>query len=324
MNIKILDKLLDLVKDDKLGAIILLLILFVILVLTIIIYRNNKILQKIYNKVSNILPWVKKEKVVLATFSKHRAIYDKILEPYLLNGCLVINEDYRDKFNRDGSIDAKNLCAIKEKKEKSLKKARKRMKNENSLIYLGFPHVPFAFRDGYLFTDIDDVILYEYQGKDSEYLRKGFFELRKEYNSDLKIHSDYLDKSINDCEIALKIEQSFPVSNKDIEDAIGVKDIITIAVDNVERWGITSYAQLDLYQKKLREVLKWAKEKQIKRIHIFATTPVTLSFSLGRIIQHYDCDIIVYNYNSGKFDWKINLKTGEIDLVNNDVSSNEA
>ncbi|GKX66892.1 SAVED domain-containing protein [Inconstantimicrobium mannanitabidum] len=319
MNAKILDKLLDLIRDDKLGAIILLLILLIISVINIFIYRNNKRFQKIYNRVSNFFPWVKKENVVLATFSKHIAVYDKILEPYLLNGCLVIKEDYREKFNRDGSIDIKNLCAIKEKKEESLKKARKRMKNENSLIYLGFPHVPFAFRDGYLFTDVDDVTLYEYQGKDSEYLRKGFFELRKEYNSDLKIHSDYLDKSISSNEIALKIEQSFPISNREIEDTIGAKDIITIAVDNVERWGITSYAQIDLYQKKLREVLKWAKEKQIEKIHIFATTPVTLSFSLGRIIQHYDCDIIVYNYNSGKFDWKINLKVGKIGFVNNNV-----
>jgi Ca2+-binding EF-hand superfamily protein len=227
-------------------------------------------------------------------------------------GCKVFKlYTFRD-FDKDGTITKEKLENIVKRQQKTIQKAKRIMKNGNSLIYIGFPHVPLGFLDGVNFSDIDDPILYEYQGMDSECLGKGFFELKRIYNTEIEIEQTLNNYDSLDKEVVLKIEQSFKINDDDIKKVVNVSSIVSLSSSKIGRWKITNYAQIDKYQREFEKMLTEMKAKGVEKIHLFATTPVSLSFSLGRVINHYHPEIIVYNYNNGTFDWGINLQNREI------------
>jgi hypothetical protein len=303
-------ELFNLIQSDPLTAIITLLILFFS---TILLYKKFGVLQIVYNWIiNNILRFMKRDYVMLTTFSKKEATNSKIKGKYQEQGCLFLTLNVIKLFEVDGSIKKENLLKILKKQRKRMKVAVKRGKNTNSLIYLGFPHVPLTFLDGYYFKDTDDPILFEYQGEDTETLGKGFYELNKKYNTDMKIISNYYEQNSYGNEVAIKIEQSFPILDEGITSVSNVSHVISIGIENPDRWKINNYAQIDLYQKFFLDILSKLKAKGVSKIHLFATTPVSLSFSLGRVINHYHPEIIVYNYNNNAYDWAINLKTEDI------------
>ncbi|CAI8989577.1 SAVED domain-containing protein [Bacillus sp. IT-79MI2] len=303
-------ELFHLIQSDPLTAIIMLLIL---IFTSIILYKKWGWLQIAYNWIVNhVLIFMKRDFIMLATFSKTEANFNKVKNEYQERGCLYITHNFFGEFNNDGSIDVGNLKGILDKQKAKMKTAIKRSMNSNSLIYIGFPHVPLAFIDGYYFKSTDDPILYEYQGEDSECLGKGFYELKRKYNTEMKIVTDYNAEIKYDNEIALKIEQSFPIMNEEIKEVSGVSQVVSLGLEIPNRWSITNYAQIDMYQTRFLELISKLKENGVNKIHLFATTPVSLSFSLGRKIEHYHPEIIVYNYNNNAYDWAINLRTEEI------------
>jgi hypothetical protein len=126
----------------------------------------------------NILPLAKRDYILIASFSKKEANFSSVKKMYSDPGFLCLELKTKKLFNENnGSITKENLEKIIEKQNKTIKKAKKREKNSNSLIYLGFPHVPLAFLDGFKFSDTDNPVLYEYNGSDSESMSKGFYEL---------------------------------------------------------------------------------------------------------------------------------------------------
>lgn len=302
--------LFKLIQSDPLTAIITLLIL---VFSSILIYKKFGLLQIVYNWIiNNILRFMKRKYILLTTFTKKEASYSDVKKVYQEQGCLFLDLNVIKLFKVDGGIEKKNLQKILKKQGKRMKVAIKRSENCNSLIYLGFPHVPLTFLDGYYFKDTDDPILFEYQGADTESLGKGFYELNKKYNTDMKIYSNYIEHGNYGKEIALKIEQSFPILDHEITNVANVSQVISIGIENPDRWKINNYAQIDLYQKFFLDILSKLKAEGVSKIHLFATTPVSLSFSLGRVINHYHPEIIVYNYNNNGYDWAINLRTEEI------------
>lgn len=303
-------ELFTLIQNDPITSIIMLLIL---IFSSIILYKKWGWLQIAYNWVINhVLRFMKREFIMLATFTKKEANFTSVKKEYQEQGCLYITHNFLKKIKVDGSINDTEIQKILKKKKSKMKTAIKRSKNSNSLIYLGFPHVPIAFLDGYHFKSTDDAILYEYQGEDSECLGKGFYELKRKYNTDLKIVSNYNSEIQYNNEVALKIEQSFSIADEEIKNISGSSQVISLGLENPNRWNITNYAQIDLYQKRFLEILSKLKANGVNKVHLFATTPVSLSFSLGRIVEHYHPEIIVYNYNNNAYDWAINLRTEEI------------
>ena len=305
MDFEWINKIVDLIKESPINGLILIGVLFFI---SIIMYKKVPFIQKLIN----YLPFIKKEYVIVANFSKKEGKIGHVKSKYTELGCKAFILNPYKKFSVDGTILKENLQELVTKQQKTMLKARKLMKNNNSFIYMGFPHIPLGFLDGINFADIDEPKLYEYQGMNSECLGKGLFELKNIYNSTLKLIDNLDEKEIYSNEVALKIEQSFEIKDEDIKRAIDVFTIISFGPKNVSRWGVTNYAQIDIYQREFQKILTKLKDKEINTIHLFATTPVSLSFSLGRAISHYHPEVIVYNYNNGNFDWGINLTTKEI------------
>ncbi|WP_270182351.1 SAVED domain-containing protein [Alkalihalobacillus sp. CinArs1] len=308
--IRSVEGLFKLIQSDPVTAILMLLIL---IFSSIILYKKWVWLQIAYNWIINhILRFMKRDFVMLATFTKKEANFNNVKKEYQEQGCLYISQNFLSKTKKDGSINYKDLQKILDKQRSKMNTAIKRSKNSNSLIYLGFPHVPIAFLDGYHFKNTDEAILYEYQGEDSECLGKGFYELKRKYNSDMNIISDFDINTNYEKEVALKLEQSFSLMNEEIKLASGVEQVISLGLETPGRWSVTNYAQIELYEKKFIELLSKLKKSGVNRVHLFAATPVSLSFSLGRIVEHYHPDVIVYNYNNNSYDWAINLRTEKI------------
>lgn len=286
--------------------------------LTVILYRKSKLFQKIINMITNVFfPLLKKDVVILGVFSKEIATTSSVLKNYLLQGYKYIKVNYIEDFK---SIQKKeSLYKIIMKQEKKIKNAKKGSKNSNSVVYLGFPHIPIGFFDGYNFTDLDDAILYEYQGDSKSGLDKGFFELKKIYNSELKLETNYkeilTEESEINSEIILKVEQSYKIDDMTIKEIVGEVPIVYLRNKDIKRWGIISYADVDIFQREFNKILNAAQASKIRKIHLVATTPTSLTFSLGRVIKHYHPEIIVYNFNGGCYDWSLNIKQSKVNIL---------
>lgn len=293
-------------------AIILLLILLIIMC---IIYRKSKAVQEIINFIENIFfPIVKKEHIIMAIFTKHRALTKNVTDQYSLKGYKKMYIDYYKSFC-DNKITEEKLQKIVDKQYKNMHKIKKGIKSNDSLIYLGFPHIPFALLDGVNFSGTDNVTLYEYKGALTNSSDKKFFELENCYNSDIEILNNYKNYTLQSDEIILKIEQSFNINDKEIKDIVGDIDLIYLKNKDVKRWGINSYAEIDKFAREFYKCLEWAKDNGVKKVHLVMTTPVSLTFSLGRVVEHYHPEIIIYNYNNNRYDWCIDIRNRKVRAI---------
>lgn len=281
-----------------------------------LIYKKNKVVQKIINSIENIFfPLIKKERIIWQVFTKHKAVTKSVTDKYSLGGYKKINTDYYRKFC-DNKMTEKKLQSVVDKQYKNMHKVKKGMKDNNSLVYLGFPHIPFALLDGVNFSGTDNVILYEYNGSLTNSSGKDFFELENTYNSDIEILNNYKNYTLTSDEIVLKVEQSFDIDDNKIKQIVGDVDVIYLKNRDTKRWGIKSYAEVDKFAKEFFNVLQWTSRNHIKKIHLFMTTPVSLTFSLGKVIEHYHPEIIIYNYNNNKYDWCIDINKRKVKIIN--------
>lgn len=320
INTKIIEKLIDFGNNiinkpmQSIGVIII--FSLILIISSCLIYKKSKLIQKIINFIENLLfPLIKRERIILAVFTKHTAVTKSVTNKYLLGGYKEICVDYYKKFC-DNKMTQEDLQSIVDKQYKTMHKIKKGMKDRNSLVYLGFPHIPFALLDGLNFSGTDNVILYEYKGSLTNSSNKDFFELENTYNSDIEILSNYENYNLKSDEIILKIEQSFNINDEKIKDMLGDIDLIYLKNKDVKRWGINSYAEVDKFAKEFFKVLQWANDNGVKKIHLFMTTPVSLTFSLGKVIEHYHPKIIVYNYNNNEYDWCIDIKERKVSIIN--------
>src|SRR5699024_8839825 len=190
---------------------ILILVLLIIVFINIIMYKKFSWLQVTYNfLINHVFPFIKRDYVMFVNFSKRDANITNVKKEYQEQGCLYLTINSQKYFNKDGTIEVSNLNTIINHQRSKMDNAKKRSKNCNSLIYLGFPHIPLTFLDGYRFGSTDEPILYEYQGNSSESLEQGFYELGKKYNTTMELRSSFDPEVAYGHEVAVKIEQSFP------------------------------------------------------------------------------------------------------------------
>ena len=262
-----------------------------------------------------IFPLIKKDRIIFEVFTKKYANSKGVEDKYSIGGFKKISINKKEDFDNANWINENNLQKFIDKQEKTMRKARKGSKKNDSLAYLGFPHVPIGFVDGYNFSDTDNVVLYEYDGAIGNNPDKEFFELKKSYNSDLQLQSNYENYELKGDEIILKVEQSFDIKDNEIKNVVGDLDVINLSNKDRKRWGIKSYSDVDKFAKEFEKILSWAKSKDIKTIHLVMTTPVSLTFTLGQVVAHYSPNIVIYNYNDGKYDWSIDVKQRKIKMI---------
>lgn len=312
---KIIQSIIDLIKESYWYAILFLLILLALIILGVI-YKHNKYTQKIINIFENVFfPYIKKNIIIFEVFTKQEANSKGVEDKYLDEGFKKITVNYKANFDDSSWINEENIQKFLDKQDERMRKIKKGSKKGDSLAYLGFPHIPIGVMDGYNFSGTNNVILYDYDGSSGNSPEKGFFELKKVYNSDIEIHSNYEGYKLSGDEIILKIEQSFKIKDSEIRRVVGDKDIIYLSNKDNRRWGIKSYSDVDRFTKEFEKILSWAKDNEVNKVHLFMTTPVSLTFALGQVITHYYPDIIIYNYNNNKFDWCVDIKRRKVNIL---------
>jgi type II secretory pathway component PulF len=79
--LKLVNAIIDLIEKDLVNGLILLVILIIILfIISILSYKNNRLLQRLVNKI----PFIRKEYVLVANFSKKEGKIDEIIKVFML------------------------------------------------------------------------------------------------------------------------------------------------------------------------------------------------------------------------------------------------
>lgn len=298
------------------------LLLAIIIAMGVVLYKNNRYFKIAYNFAANVLPFVKRKHILVVNFAKQKGAIGEIKEKYVEAGCktFVLN---KNTIEANRKVDEASLTSVVKEQERIIVKAKGRMKDESSFIYAGFPHIPLGFLDGMNFTDSDVPMLYENQHADADHRKKGFYELEKVYNTEMRLCSNIGDLNEPGKEVALKIEQSFRISDDEVKAVLKDVPIVSLSNEIICRSGISNYSQIDKYKKEFEKILAGLRAKGVERVHLFATTPTSLSFSLGSVIKHYHPEIIVYNFNNGVIDWALNLRTKTVIAVNPELNNIE-
>ena len=166
--IDIMKLLINGVTQGAITTLNLIILLIIMIFLSVVLYKNTKPFKIVYNFVINTVPKIKRQHVLFVNFSKQEGAISNIHNKYVEAGCkkYILN---KNKIVGDQKVSESLLKEIIQRQQKTIKAAKDRMKNADSFIYAGFPHVPLGFLDGYNFTDSDTPILYEHQHADTDH-----------------------------------------------------------------------------------------------------------------------------------------------------------
>ncbi len=298
------------VVDHPLESVLLAIILFFASLLS---YKRMKWLQKVINVFVNLICLKRNNVIYYVRDVKHCNIYN-ITSKYSEEGYKLFKPHYKNyKKETINDINDHNdkkiiLHDYLEERLKQIRKAKERGKKEDSFIYLGFSHIPFSFLDGHCFSNAGKVKLYEYNDKRLEFQSEGYFELHQVYNSSIELENNLSSFAELDKEIAVKIVLTYEINDDDIGEIQPFNQIVSLRPSE----KILNYAQIYKLQKEFKNILDQLQNFGVQKIHLFSTTPNSLTFSLGRVIEHSHPEVIAYNYTKGKFDWSISVQNKEI------------
>lgn len=271
-----------------------------------------KILNKFYLK-SN------PEKIILLNNSKKILNDKKSFDGYIDEGYQIVetlSEKNRNKIFETIGVFTRTL-KNKDEFENYLKNFQKEMnvyiKSTSKLIYTGIPLIPLAFYEGYIMKTITDI---KYLVNYREHRDKGYEELKYGNKEVINYNKSKIEKIQKKCrEVSINLSSSFEVNSKDIHLCKKIP-ILDYKRNKIECDHLTHYKEVEkIADDFLEYILMLKNTKNIKRINIFAAIPATLAYEIGRKIEnHYPC-IYVYNYENGKYEWGLNIKTGELEIV---------
>lgn len=198
--------------------------------------------------------------------------------------------------------------------DETIKKLKK-LNDEVKVAYMGITHIPLFFRLGYQFGDEKEIRLFENKKTSGE----GFKELEKNSNFPLLNSSKNICKVVPDSEILIvgigltsELLENIPLDTEN-------NNVLYLQVEEVKHELIKSYDQISVYKEAIidrgiDEILR--NHRNIKEIHIFFASQVTLGLTLGRAITdtQHPKKIIAYHYDYNhelKYPWGINIKESD-------------
>ena len=99
-------------------------------------------------------------------------------------------------------------------------------------------------------------------------------------------------------DVAVSVSVSYPITTEQIVASVGDMPIVALSVPNPRLDLVRTTKQVEAYSSVFRNVLEeLARSRSVKRIHLFAATPMAISFALGRQIRPtVHPDVHAYNY----------------------------
>ncbi|MDQ3030949.1 MAG: SAVED domain-containing protein [Myxococcota bacterium] len=175
------------------------------------------------------------------------------------------------------------------------------------LAYYGIAHVPLAIHMGLLLGTRCSV---QYAERDRDgsgwhWITEGddhFPPLERRPHAELRGE-----------DIAVSVSVSYPVTTAQIVASVGEMPVLALSVPSPSLDLVRTTKQVEAYSSVFRSVLEeLTRSPSIKRIHLFAATPMAISFALGRQIrQTVHPEVHAYNYfRSGPrpYPWGLRLR----------------
>ncbi|WP_169791312.1 SAVED domain-containing protein [Sandaracinus amylolyticus] len=182
------------------------------------------------------------------------------------------------------------------------------------LAYYGIAHVPLAIHMGHLLGTRMSVHYAERERDGNVWRWLG--ESTTPF-PDLKVHQP--DDLGDTRDVAISVGVSYPVTTHQIVSSVGEMPIVRLAVDAPALDIVRSRTQIEAYSSTFREALeRIARVDSISRVHLFAATPMCLSFALGRQVRNtVHPGVYAYNYRRGgvrPYSWRL-LMTDDPDAA---------
>lgn len=259
------------------------------------------------------------EKVLFLNSSKKIINIEASLTKYIEKGYQVVDTFPEKDRNNIFDVNGVMTTTLKDKElfeiylDKYMKNLNIYLKGTTNIIYTGIPLVPLTFLEGYSLRTIKDIkYLVNYRNHKENRVE----ELKYGQCNDDLFQVDSLDLiGLNCSEVSINLSSSFDISNEPILNAKS-SPILNYKRNPIEFDHITHYSQVqkiaDNFVSYIRELKS---EKNVQRINIFAAIPVPLSYEIARKIENHDPDIYIYQYEKNKYEWGLNIKTGELEIL---------
>lgn len=256
-----------------------------------------------------------KEKPKLLIAILHKSI-DDFLNPSFSN---IRNGHYKDyeiqtilinqtKTYQSGELTLPDYAIFEQQNLLSELSTLSRTNPNTEIAYFGLAHIPLLFDIGSKIADKFKIEFFEYNRNSYQwdYLDIG--------ENNLEINQNCVSKDSPVKEAVIKIEISYPIIDKTIQDV--VSEFVTlksISLNPIKLDSINNATEIKDISKIFRESIDQiiSEHPDITLIHLFYSGPVSLAINLGRkISKRTDPKFLVYNYMSNtkpNYKWSINL-----------------
>lgn len=173
------------------------------------------------------------------------------------------------------------------------------------LAYYGIAHVPLAIHMGHLFGTRISV---HYAERERD--RPGWRWLPEQGDNFERLIVDHPVLPPGTTDVAVTVALSYPITAGQIESSVGVMPVLGLRAAEPALDIVRSKAQVEAYSNQFRGTLEHvARNESVRRIHLFAATPMCMSFALGRQIRRtVHPDVYAYNFRRGAerpYPWRL-------------------
>ncbi len=176
-----------------------------------------------------------------------------------------------------------------------------------SFIYGGLAPVPLAYAAGYLFSNKNDIEVWDYD-RDSRG-KNCWYSLDKPSMVEVPFFSQ---EGIVSSEVCVVLPMSFPIDISLIKAKFNESAIFSAIPSKHSNDNMASYESQKQMQKRFRELLIDLKGKNVSSVHVFCAAQASFNFNMGRQIDGNHPQCIVYQYEPSQLDkypWGIILNT---------------
>jgi hypothetical protein len=212
--------------------------------------------------------------------------------PLLMRNVHEVVADVRNACARQDEIDHR-LAVVEQVRARDELWAHAHAVPSAELAYYGIAHVPLAIHLGHL---LGTRMSAHFAERDRDGAGWRWLTESEDAHAPLVEERPNLPTGITDVAIAVAV--SYPITEAQIVSSVGEMPIVTLAVEAPTLDLVRSMPQVEAYSKQFRDTLEYmARIHSMRRVHLFAATPMCLSFAIGRQIRGtVHPDVFAYNF----------------------------
>lgn len=237
---------------------------------------------------------------------QHAGLFDRVDPAAAAEGFFEVHMD-ASAFYDKGVLDARSALALQRVVHKDIS-AQLRAHPKATVAYFGIAHIPLIMHAGSAVSTRQPVDLYELESGSGKWDR-----LQDGDGPDLGVQLIDMGGPSGAEHAVIQVEISFNVNKTDIDKTI-TKPYrhFSVRIKEPRRGAITHMGQALEVAKKFRQAIDQVhSESPATTHHVFAATPVSVSFRLGQMVsQTIHRSVLAYNYSQQSdppYHWAVDL-----------------